>query len=90
VGRGARQRHPGHADHRRQWCSRGPLVEISASGPTKLLGAVGGAGDQSPVSIGAIGPDAVGITIATTGELSFGTTTVQTVANDHALAVLAI
>jgi hypothetical protein len=66
------------------------VVELSPSGPTKLLGAVGGAGDQNTMSLAAIGPDALAIGVDTSGELTFGDTTLQTTAGDRAIAVLGI
>jgi hypothetical protein len=66
------------------------VVEIGPQGPTRLLGVVAGAGEQTPVSLAAIAPDALAIGLQTTGELTFGTHTVQTSAGDHAVAVLGI
>jgi hypothetical protein len=66
------------------------VVELSPSGPTRLLGAVGGAGDHNTMSLAGIGPDAVAIGVDTSGELTFGDTTLQTMAGDRAIAVLGI
>jgi hypothetical protein len=66
------------------------VVELSPAGPTKLLGAVSGAGDQSLLSLAAIAPDAVAIGLSSSGELVFGSTTLTTALNDRVVAVLGI
>lgn len=49
------------------------VVELAGGVPERLLGVIGGAGDQSVDKIGAIGPDAVAVSGTSTGALSFGT-----------------
>jgi hypothetical protein len=66
------------------------VVELSPTGPTKLIGAVSGAGDQSLMSLAAIAPDAVAIGLSSSGELVFGSTTLTTALNDRVVAVLGI
>jgi hypothetical protein len=61
------------------------VVELSPSGPTRLLGAVGGAGDQNTMSLAAIGPDALAIGVDTSGELTFGDAILQTTAGVRAI-----
>lgn len=66
------------------------VVELDAQGPSRLLGAVGGAGDQSVIRIAAIGPDVVALSLASSGAFEFGDTTFTNAPNDRALAVLGI
>jgi hypothetical protein len=55
------------------------VLELDDTGAiVALAGAVGGAGDQRPAELVAIGPDALAITVLTQGELSFGGTTFDT------------
>ena len=65
------------------------VFELDPTGANdRLLGTVGGAGTQTARELVAIGPDAVAITVSSTGELTFGSTTTTTTA--RAVAVLGI
>ncbi len=66
------------------------VVELSASGPTRLLGVVGGDGDQSIIRLAAIGPSTIAMTLASAGELELGSTEITSAPNDRVLAVLGI
>lgn len=66
------------------------VVELDAQGPARLLGAVGGAGDQAVLSLAAIAPDAVAIGLTSGGALEFGTTSLATTDGDLVVAVLGI
>jgi hypothetical protein len=66
------------------------VVELDAQGPTRLLGAVGGAGDQSVIRLAAIGPDAVAISLASSGSFVFGDSAFTSAPDDRVLAVLGI
>jgi hypothetical protein len=66
------------------------VVELDAQGPSRLAGVVGGAGDQSVIRLAAIGPDAVALSLASSGPLQFGDTTFTSATNDRVLAVLGL
>lgn len=66
------------------------VAELDAQGPSRLLGVAGGAGDQAVIRIAAIAPDAVAISLASSGEFQFGATAFTSAANDRVLAVLGI
>jgi hypothetical protein len=66
------------------------VVELGAQGSTRLLGVVGGAGDQDVIRLAAIGPDAVALSLRSSGDFEFGATSFTSAANDRVLAVLGI
>jgi hypothetical protein len=66
------------------------VVELDAQGPSRLLGVVGGSGDQDVIRLAAIGPDAVAISLASSGGFAFGDTAFTNAPNDRVLAVLGI
>lgn len=66
------------------------VVELDATGPVKLLDVIGGAGDQSVIRMAAIAPDAVALTLASSGELQLGTLHFTSATNDRVLAVVGI
>lgn len=66
------------------------IVELSAAGPTRLLDVVGGAGDQSVIRMAAIAPNAVALTLASSGEFRLDATTFTSAPNDRVLAVVGI
>lgn len=55
------------------------VVEIDDGGAlVRLAGVVGGAGEQTAAELVAIGPDALAVTVVTTGALVLGPTTFDT------------
>jgi hypothetical protein len=68
------------------------VVELDlAGGPDIPLGVISGAGQQFPVEIAAVGPDAVAITLVANGATSFGSTSFDTgTTSKRAVAVLGI
>ncbi|HSN27616.1 MAG TPA: hypothetical protein VLT45_15095 [Kofleriaceae bacterium] len=66
------------------------VVELSATGPTRLLDVVGGDGDQSLIRLAAIGPSTIAMTLASAGDFELGTTSFTSAPNDRVLAVLGI
>jgi hypothetical protein len=68
------------------------VVELNLQGGAdQMLGVIGGAGTQAPTEIVAVGPDAVAVTLATSGALTFGATSFDTGASTvGAVAVLGI
>jgi hypothetical protein len=66
------------------------VVELGAQGATRLLGVVGGAGDQDVIRLAAIGPDVVALSLRSSGDFLFGTTAFTSATNDRVLAVLGI
>ena len=57
---------------------------------SRLLGVVGGTGDQDVIRLAAIGPDAVALTLASSGGFAFGDSAFTSAPNDRVLAVLGI
>jgi hypothetical protein len=66
------------------------VAEIDAQGPKRLLGVVGGTGDQDVIRLAAIGPDAVAISLASSGGFAFGDSAFTNAPNDRVLAVLGL
>ena len=64
------------------------IVELSATGPTRLIDVVGGAGDQDVIRLAAIGPSSVALTLASSGEFKLDATTFTSAPNDRVLAVV--
>ena len=66
------------------------VVELDAQGPRRLLGVVGGTGDQDVIRLAAIGPETVALSLASSGGFAFGDSVFTSAANDRVLAVLGI
>lgn len=58
------------------------VVELAAGSPSRIVGVVGGTGDQYVTELKTIAPDALAISGVTTGALKFGSTTFDTGGND--------
>ncbi|MBV8758451.1 MAG: hypothetical protein JO257_14290 [Deltaproteobacteria bacterium] len=64
------------------------LVELDANGPVQLLDVIGGAGDQSLIRMAAIAPDAVALTLASSGDFQAGSIHFTSAPNDRVLAAV--
>lgn len=66
------------------------VVEVGAAGLARVVGALGGAGDQKLWSMAAVADDALAIGAASTGQLVFGSSTTSTPAMTDLIAVIGI